>query len=552
MKRHLYAHLLLSAFVILPGSLAACKHSSSGAGSGGAQPPASASGGSPTADNDDTEDDDGGPEDETEGGGGGGGGKHGKHKKHANNADGGGGGGGGGKEEPVAKFVINKPTPEPLAAPALRHVPKIPTLPSFPERAKYPKANEPPKGGDAEGCGQVWSGNEWIPVECVDPDHHSKHNRAAKVVVPYDKMKQDKDKLPKMVDHHFDGTEGPVRKQGGPQCTAFAFTAGLDHAYARWTGHPGEFSVMQVWARYRRLEEKAATETNVGDFIANESDWPYDAKVANSWLKCGHAKKGAECGKAPEESKLKELDEKKKVAEITQVEVVGATQFEVMKEKIAGGQDLVIGLKLPNFETAGEEHAKYIVGGKGKAKEGHEVLLAGYAETPHGTYFLIHNSWGPKWGDEGYAWIHEDLIKEFWLDNRIAIPDVEPGEILAIRGHRHREVVGKCEKEKLPDSISGQCASKCPDGGPRHNNVCPDEKKNECPMGHVNLTGECVLSAPKASGSEGKVKWECARTGCTYEVPKGEFECKEKECQVSCPAPDFRLATTKKGLVCVE
>ena len=399
MKRHLYAHLLLSAFVILPGSLAACKHSSSGAGSGGAQPPGSA-----TADNDDTDDDDGGPDDED---GGGGGGKHGKHhKKHASNAEG--GGGGGGKAEPIAKFVINKPTPEPMEPPALRSQPKIPTLPNLPERGKYAKVAEPPKGGDAQGCGQVWSGNEYIPVECVDPDHHSKHPRAAKVVVPYDKMKQDKDKLPKMVDHRFDGTEGPVRKQGGPQCTAFALTAGLDHAYARWTGKPGEFSVMQIWARYRKLEEKAAADANVGDFLASEADWPYDAKVANSWLKCGgHGGKGekgekgekAECGKPVDEAKLKELDEKKKVAEITQIEVVGATQFEVMKEKIAGGQDLVIGLKLPSFATAGEEHAKYIVGGqKGKAKEGHETLLAGYADTPHGTYFLVHNSWGPKWG----------------------------------------------------------------------------------------------------------------------------------------------------------
>ena len=62
-------------------------------------------------------------------------------------------------------------------------------------------------------------------------------------------------------------------------------------------------------------------------------------------------------------------------------------------------------------------------------------------------------------GDEGYAWIHEDLIKEYWLDSRIEVPDVEPGELLAIRGHRHRELVGKCEKEKLPDSISGMCAA---------------------------------------------------------------------------------------------
>ena len=75
-----------------------------------------------------------------------------------------------------------------------------------------------------------------------------------------EKMKQPEDKLPKIVDHRFEGTEGPVRKQGGPQCTAFAFTSALDHAYARWTGKPAEFSVMQVWARYRQLQEKALSE----------------------------------------------------------------------------------------------------------------------------------------------------------------------------------------------------------------------------------------------------------------------------------------------------
>jgi hypothetical protein len=426
----------------------------------------------------------------------------------------------------------------------------MPALPNFPERSRYPKAAELPKAGDAEGCGQVWSGTEYQPVECVDPGVHERHPRAAKVVVPYDKMKQPAEKFPKMVDHRFDGMEGPVRKQGGPQCTAFAFTAALDHAFAKWTGKPGEFSVMQIWARYHRLEEKAAADENVGNFVTNESEWPYDAKLANSWDKCH--RKGGECGKPADEAKLKELD-KRKVAEITKVEIIPATKLEVLREKLAGGADVTMGLKLPSFALAGEPGAKYIVGSqRGAAKMGHEVVLAGYAMTPHGTYYLLHNSWGNKWGDEGYAWIHEDLIKEYWLDNRIVIPDVQPMEVAELRHHAHNGLMSKCEKDQAPDSISGMCARKCPDGSPRHNNICADEKKHECPEGQINLTGECVLSAPKESGSEGKVKWECAPGGCTYEMPKGEIECKEQECQVSCPAPDFRLATTRKGLACVE
>jgi hypothetical protein len=562
MKRHLATHALLSAIVILP-ALAACKHGSSGGsgGSGGAQPNATPSS-EPSADNDDNDNDDdsGKP-----------GGHHGK-KAHGGGGGGGdGGGGGGGGGEPTTKIVINKPTPEPMAPPALRKPSAIPPLPSFPERGKYPKEAEVPKGGDLEGCGQVWTGHEYQNIECIDPDVHSRHARLAKVVVPYEKMKQPTDKLPKVVDHRFDLTEGPVRKQGGPQCTAFAFTAGLDHAFARWTGKPGEFSVMQIWARYHHMDEKDATDANLGDYVANESDWPYDAKVANSWLACGHGSKEP-CGKKPDEAKLKELSEgHHRVAEITQVEVVPATKFEVLREKIAGGQDVVAALKLPNFATAGEKGEKYIVGTqKGPGKAGHEILLAGYAETPHGTYYLLHNSWGPTWGDDGYAWIHEELLRTHWLDNRIVVPDVQPVEVAALRAHAHGGLVEKCEKDKLPDSISGLCAGKCTEGGPRHNNVCPEEKKGEkekgekgkgdkgeghsddCPKGFINLTGECVLSAPKGSGTEGKVKWECGLTGCTYEVPKGELDCKDKECQVSCPAPDFRLATEKKGLVCIE
>jgi hypothetical protein len=43
---------------------------------------------------------------------------------------------------------------------------------------------------------------------------------------------------------------------------------------------------------------------------------------------------------------------------------------------------------------------------------GHAVALAGYrAATPAGRQFLVHNSWGPTWGQGGYAWISEAMIR---------------------------------------------------------------------------------------------------------------------------------------------
>jgi hypothetical protein len=574
MKRHLLGHALLTALVFLPAGISAChKGSSAGNGKGGGSTPADSASSEVVA----TTDEAGG------GGGGGGGGEtpagHG-HKDHNKAADNGGEGG-----APMGAIAINKPTPEPMAPPALKRPVAMPALPNLPSPSKYPKAIAIPKAKDIEECGQVWSGEEYVPVECLDPGLHGKEAKAAKVVIPYDRMKAPIEALPKVVDHRADGTEGPIRKQTGPQCTAFAFTSALDHAFARWTGTPGDFSVMQVWARYHLKLERAAADANVGDFLASESEWPYDGKEANSWLRCKKDQKAdAPCGKPADEKRLKELDGKA-VAELTQIEVVPLTELDVLREKIAGGQDVTIAIKLPSFATAGESGAKYVVGvpkdNPEKVPKGaHQVLLSGYAMTPNGTYYLVHNSWGPKWGDGGYAWLHEDFLKAFWVDKIMVIPDVQPKQIAELRARAHGHLTEACGEGKAPDSISGLCAGKCGDGSPRHNNVCAketkedkrdakredkdkkDEKREEkrddhsadCPAGMVNLTGECMMAAPRSAGTDAtsKVKWECGAGGCVYTVPKDKLECKDKDCQVSCPAPDFRLATTSKGLVCVE
>jgi hypothetical protein len=568
MKKPFLAHLLLALCVLGPASVAAC-HKADKPGGGSGPSPSSSAG--PVATNDNDNNDDSDDEDDEAGGdatpGGGGG-----HKKHRHAAA-----GDGGAVAPTAKIVINQPGPTPRDPPALRKPPAVPPLPNLPSPSKYPKATAGQgKASDNEECGQVWSGDEWVSVECIDPDRHGHEARLAKVVIPYDKMKAPTEHLPKIVDHRADGTEGPIRKQGGPQCTAFAFTAALDHAYARWAGTPGAFSVMQVWARYHQLQEHAAAESNVGDSLANESDWPYNAAEANSWMHCSKNKKegpnehdkdehkGKEehkdkehkedhgCGKPADEEKLKALNAHA-VAEITQVEVIPTSELEVLREKIAGGQDVTVAVKLPSFNTAGEPGAKYIVGNSGAAKPkgGHQILLAGYAMTPNGNYYLVHNSWGTKWGDGGYAWLHEDLLKAHWLDKIMVIPDVEPLQVAHLKARAHGGLT-TCTEDKVPDSISGLCAGKCPDGSPRHNDTCG--KTEECPAGFINLTGECVLAAPKSAGTDAanRVNWSCGTAGCTYTVPKERFGCKEGECGVSCPAPDFRLAETPKGLVCVE
>jgi Papain family cysteine protease len=462
---------------------------------------------------------------------------------------------------PTPSLVINAPTPEPLPPPALRKPPSKPALPNLPAIASYPKAGLPPKGADISECGQVWSGSEWVPVACIDASAHGHTALAAKVVVSYAQMKAPIEHLPTVVDHRADGTEGPVRKQTGPECTAFALTAAFDHAYARWTGTPGAFSVMQVWARYDRLNERSAVDDNVGDYLSNEVDWPYSGPEANSWIACpkdpSKLKPNAVCGKPVDQSKLAGL-EKHRVAEITQIEAVPTTELDVVREKLAAGQDVTVAVRLPSFALAGEAGSKYIVGvppsgATTQPKIGHEILLAGYAMLPVGTYYLVHNSWGANWGDGGYAWIHEDVLKKYWNSNLIMVADLQPIEVEQLRERAHGGLVAVCPSGELVDSISGQCAKACADGSPRHNDVCA--VGGQCPDGTVNLTGECLMAAPAHStGTDATthVRWSCGAGGCAYWVPEGFGDCKGGECAVSCPAPDFRLATTQKGVVCVE
>ncbi len=133
------------------------------------------------------------------------------------------------------------------------------------------------------------------------------------------------------------------------------------------------------------------------------------------------------------------------------------------------------------------------------------------------------------------------------------VPEVQPLEVAARRLRPDGGLNARCEAGSVRDSISGMCAGVCPDGSPRHNNVCADTASS-CPAGTVNLTGACVMAAPRSTGTDptSRVGWTCGPAGCSYDVPTGTLGCKEAACAVSCPAPAFRLATTPRGLACVE
>jgi hypothetical protein len=460
---------------------------------------------------------------------------------------------------PPAELAASDVSP-PKAPPAVRVTKAaVPALPDLPPLAGHEAPSSPPTSADLGGnaCHAVWTGSQTAPLACARAALFFDQSGSAIAVVPRRLLSHDPSVLPAVVDHRLEGTEGVVRDQANaPACTAFATAAAIDHALARWGGGNQPVSVMQIWSRYHSPEVVSSLTANVGQKLGPEQQWPFNAAQAIAWVPCNAFSRVPRegCGQPVDQARARAVAGSV-VGEFTEVEYIGKTADAlVLQAKLAAGQDIMLTLEPPSaFVPKGKAGAMYLPDYARSAGPGtgHTVVLAGYAHFPHGTYFLIHNSWGASWGDGGYAWIHESTVQRWSLE--IVAVDAEP--LLRAAGSRppRQRAQTTCDADLVPDSIRATCARPCVDHSPRHDGVCP--VAGQCPAGYVNLTGACVLAAPSASGRDPAtgVAWTCGPGGCSYVLPRAvDPGCTGATCQVSCPAPDFILARMGSELVCEE
>lgn len=413
------------------------------------------------------------------------------------------------------------------------------------------------------GCGDVDLEGTHILFDCNEPGYG---NIPGANVTPFrsqfhagDGFEQDtkkKKKLPKKVDHRTDGTEGPMRDQGPVgACTAFSLATAIDHALKRTDDGAEAVSVMHIWARYAKPSMADAAKKNKEQPIALESKWPYDAGDACSWLEPGFCKRGcgkpaSYCGDEPSKKQFKKMNTKA-IAEISQIVKLDLDDSKSFREALANGQDIwfamrvtpaigkVKGDTVPDFDASG-------------SLSGHAMVLAGYRKVDGEYQYLIHNSWGKKWGEKGYAWIGEDTL--FKNIQYAYLVDADPIGESSSSGDdfkaglkvKPRNAMTSCDSGLVPDGKSGTCVKPCADGAP------PSDGK--CAACDTSKGIACSVAEQSSRGADSKsgVTWSCGAGGCVYSIPKGQYGCEKASCELSCPSPRILLSFGDKGVSCTE
>jgi Papain family cysteine protease len=88
---------------------------------------------------------------------------------------------------------------------------------------------------------------------------------------------------------------------------------------------------------------------------------------------------------------------------------------------IESRQPVVLGVRLTtDFYTVTRD--PFVIPAFGPGFGGHAVLGVGVADyAPVGELILIRNSWGPTWGDKGYAWLPTVYLRDKLIDYRTVV-----------------------------------------------------------------------------------------------------------------------------------
>lgn len=216
----------------------------------------------------------------------------------------------------------------------------------------------------------------------------------------------------------------PVENQGTiGSCTANSMAGAYEYLAMRALGTTGDVSRLFIYynARYldgQHAEDSGTTLRNCIQILQEmgaclEPTWPYDPEMVH------------------EEPHTDAYDEAARflIEEAERVDV----NLNAMKHCLAEGYPFAFGLQLfSSFEQAGTNGGIVPIPLAGETHDGgHAMLCVGYSDQDQ--MFVVRNSWGTDWGDNGYCYIpydymtHPELCADCWTIKAVSDVDFSEG-----------------------------------------------------------------------------------------------------------------------------
>lgn len=238
----------------------------------------------------------------------------------------------------------------------------------------------------------------------------------------------EEDELPQQVDLREFMT--PVENQAGANsCTANAVVGGYEYFMNR-LGHEVDFSRLFLYYNARALAAEEEGEDEIRDQgssisqalemlmehgLCHEETWPYETEEDGSVVNVNEE---------PDDDAYDEAEELQDVPEFQweEPEQIPLDLF-TMKHCLAEGYPFVFGLSLFKSFDQVNAHGRVPMpdfdSEEGRESHGnHAMLCVGYKDSIES--FIVRNSWGEDWGDDGYCYIpyeymtDENLCFECW------------------------------------------------------------------------------------------------------------------------------------------
>jgi hypothetical protein len=333
--------------------------------------------------------------------------------------------------------------------------------------------------------------------------------------------------LPFAVDHRVEGTEGPIKNQGAVgACTAFSLSSAMDNGIRRM-GRQDVIAPLHVWSKYAVPVMGVAGDETVDQTLTLEPSWPYDPVKACKLTRapfdaCGRAY-GVSSGSGAfdpvlrAEQAMADASGRYRLLAIEKLQTRPAN-IDELSAVLAGGDDVWASFWVNDEAWMSRSLRNGVIPDyEVSSNEGHAVVLAGYRTLPTGAkQFLIHNSWSPRWGEQGYGWISEAMVSRYLrAAYKVRVADAlgpaNPGPSPGGNG---------CPSGQVKDAVLSTCAAICPSGSPPAAGVClptvpgfpapgqlpsgplqlpsPQPRQSSCPEGQAPdlMSGQCTALCP--------------------------------------------------------